>query len=203
MHKIWLILAAFCVLAPASLASAAEAPAITPEDHVLGKDDAPLTIIEYASPTCSHCAEFDRDTLPKIKQGWVDTGKAKLVFRIFPLNRIDVRVAMVASCIPPDRYFGFIHELYQSQDTWARGSDPVQAVANFGRLAGAGDAKIKSCLADSALENTIVSEAYAAQKAYGVESTPTFFINGNKMNPNGAQPFEVFDQALTAAQPKG
>jgi protein-disulfide isomerase len=203
MRKIWLILAAFCVLAPASLASAAEAPAITPEDHVLGKDDAPLTIIEYASPTCSHCAEFDRDTLPQIKQGWVDTGKAKLVFRIFPLNRIDVRVAMVASCIPPDRYFGFIHELYQSQDTWARGSDPVQAVANFGRLAGAGDAKIKSCLADSALENGVVSEAYAAQKNYGVESTPTFFINGNKMNPNGAQPYDVFDQALTAAQPKG
>ncbi len=203
MRKIWLTMMALCFAAPvlgARPAWAEEVPTVAPEDHVLGKSEAPVTIIEYASPTCPHCAEFDRDTLPKIKQNWIDTGKAKLIFRIYPLNGTDVRVAMVANCIPPERYFGFIDELYQSQATWARAGDPVQAVANIGRLAGAGDSKIKSCLADNALENTIVSRSYAAQKSYGVESTPTFFINGTKLV--GALPYDQFDKALTAAQPK-
>ncbi len=207
MRNIWLTLAAFCLAAPllgaAPAARAADqGPAPTADDHILGKADAPLTIIEYASLTCPHCAEFARDTLPKIKQNWIDSGKARLVFRVFPLNGVDVRAAMVASCIPPDRYFNFIETVYKDQDTWMNASDPVQAVANIGRLAGAGNDKIKSCLADKTLEEKVISQGYAAQKDYGVDSTPTFFINGTKMNPNGAQPYEVFDKALTAALPK-
>ncbi len=203
MRKIWLILMAFCLAGPLldpPTARAETAPAVTPQDHVLGKADAPVTIIEYASPTCPHCAEFDRDSLPKIKQNWIDTGKARLVFRIFPLNQTDVRVALVAECVPPDRYFSFIDELYQTQANWARASDPVQAAATIGRLAGAGGDKIQSCLADKKLEESIINQSYAAQKDYGIEATPTFFINGTKLV--GARPSDEFDKALTAAQPQ-
>jgi protein-disulfide isomerase len=202
MHKFWLTLAAFCVLALmlGGAARGAEAPAVTPDDHVLGKADAPITIIEYASLTCPHCAAFDRETLPKIKQNWIDTGKAKLAFRIFPLNGLDVRAAVVANCVPPDRYFAFVDTLFRSQDTWTRAGDPVQAVANTGRLAGAGDDKIKSCLADKTMEDKVVNLGFAAQKGYGVESTPTFFINGTKLV--GELSYDAFDKALTAAQPK-
>jgi protein-disulfide isomerase len=201
MHKLWLTVAAFCVLAPVlGGAARAEAPSVTPKDRVLGQADAPVTIIEYASLTCPHCAAFDRDTLPKIKQNWIDTGKAKLVFRIFPLNRIDVRAAVVANCVPPDRFFSFIDELYRSQDTWTRAGDPGKAVANTGRLAGVGDDKMKSCLADKTMEDEVVGLGYAAQQSYGVESTPTFFINGTKMV--GEASYEAFEKALAAAQPK-
>src|SRR5216683_4062242 len=109
MHKFWLTVAALCVLAPvlgSGAARGAEAPSVTPKDRVLGQADAPVTIIEYASLTCPHCAAFDRDTLPKIRQNWIDTGKAKLVYRDFPLDGWALRAAMVARCAPPERYFG-------------------------------------------------------------------------------------------------
>src|SRR6185312_6222141 len=202
MHKFWLAVAAFCMLAPivGGVAQGAETPSVTPQDHVLGKADAPVTIIEYASLTCPHCAAFDRDTLPKIKENWIDTGKAKLVFRIFPLNKVDVRAAVVANCVPPERFFTFIDELYRSQDTWMRAADPEKAVANIGRLAGAGGDKIGACLADKGMENEVIKLGYAAPQNYGVESTPTFFINGTKLV--GEASYADFEKALIAAQPK-
>jgi protein-disulfide isomerase len=204
MRQIWLAVAAFVLAASAFGPAAAQepGPALAPEDHVLGKDDAPITIIEYASLTCPHCAEFDRETLPKLKAGWIDTGKAKLVFRIFPLNGLDLRAAMLASCAPPERYYAFIDTLYQSQNNWTRASDPMQALGNIGRLGGVSEERFKQCMADEKLQQSIVAQGFAASKSYGVESTPTFFINGARMNPNGAQPIETFDKALTAAQPK-
>src|SRR6202030_155903 len=151
------------------------------------------------SLTCPHCAAFDRETLPKIKQNWIDTGKAKLAFRIFPLNGVDVRAAMVANCVPPDRYFAFVDTLFRTQDTWTRAGDPVHEVANTGRLLAGAD-KIKSCLADKTAEDSVIKLGYTAQNSYGVESTPTFFINGTKMV--GEASYDAFDKALTAAQPK-
>jgi protein-disulfide isomerase len=202
MHKFWLTVAAFCMLAPivGGVAQGAETPSVTPQDHVLGKADAAITIIEYASLTCPHCAAFDRDTLPKIRENWIDTGKAKLVFRIFPLNKVDVRAAVVANCVAPERFFTFIDELYRNQDTWIRAADPEKAVANIGRLAGAGGDKITGCLADKGMENDVIKVGYAAQQNYGVESTPTFFINGTKLV--GEASYADFEKALIAAQPK-
>jgi protein-disulfide isomerase len=207
MRQIWLVgaalAAAACVLGPLCVSAQESGPAVTAADRVLGKPDAPVTIIEYGSLTCPHCAEFDQKTFPTLKANWIDTGKAKLVFRVFPLNQVDVRAAVVASCVPADRYYDFIDAVYKSQDTWSRAADPVQAIATIARLGGGlSEDKVKGCLADQKLLNDIVDERYATEKRFGVESTPTFFINGAKMDPNGAQPIEVFDQVLTAAQPK-
>jgi protein-disulfide isomerase len=209
MGQIWLALAALSVAVPLLAVAPADAdesgPAATPEDHVLGNADAPITIVEYGSLTCPHCAQFDRDTLPKLKAAWIDTGKAKLVFRGFVLNVLDLRAQMLARCAPPDRYFAFIDTLYQSQAEWAV-TDSTKAMAtltNIGRLGGISTEQFQSCIADKKLEDDITQQTFAAEKNYKVESTPTFFINGARMDPNGAQPFEVFDKALTAALPKG
>ena len=205
MRQIWLILAGFLLIASLTglpPAVRAEAPGPTPDarDHVLGKSDAPITIIEYGSLTCPHCAEFDSTTLPDVKKNWIETGKAKLVFRVFPLNELDVHAAMLATCVPEDHFFAFIDAVYQNQTTWMGAQDPKQALSGIARLAGVGEAKIKSCLTDKALEDAVVAQAFSAQKTYGVDSTPTFFINGVKMDPNGAQPYDVFAKQLSAAQ---
>jgi protein-disulfide isomerase len=202
MHKFWLAVAAFCVLAPilGGPAQGAETPAVTPQDYVLGKADAPVTIIEYASLTCPHCAAFERETLPKIKENWIDTGKAKLVFRDFPLDGWALRAAMVARCAPPERYFGFIDALFQSQDVWARAANPQAALGRLAKLGGISDDKFQSCMKDEKLADTVAASRLAAEKQYGVESTPTFFVNGVKLV--GEQSYADFDKALTAAQPK-
>jgi protein-disulfide isomerase len=196
------MVAAFCLLAPilGGPALGAEAPSVTAKDYVLGKTDAPITIIEYASLTCPHCAAFDRDVLPKIKENWIDPGKAKLVFRDFPLDGWALRAAMVARCAPPDRYFGFIDALFQGQNSWARASSPEAALGRLAKLGGISDDKFQSCMKDEKLADTVAASRVAAEKEYGVESTPTFFINGVKLV--GEQSYADFDKALTAAQPK-
>jgi protein-disulfide isomerase len=204
MRQIWLTLAALMLAAtlsgaPAAAADPAPGPAPTPEDHVLGKADAPLTIIEYGSLTCPHCAEFDTTTLPELKKNWIDTGKARLLFRVFPLNELDLHAAMLASCVPSSRYFPFINTVYQDQLNWMGAKDPEAALGSIARLAGVDEGKIKACLADKAVQDKITAQAFTAQKEYGVDSTPTFFLNGAKMDPNGAQPYAVFDKQLTAA----
>jgi len=203
MHKFWLTVAAFCVLAPVlgGPARSAEAPSVTPEDRVLGQADASVTIIEYASLTCPHCAAFDHDTLPKIKQNWIDTGKAKLVYRDFPLDGWALRAAMVARCAPPERYFGFIDALFQGQNAWARPDvDHEQALGRIAKLGGISDDKFQTCIKDEKLADAIAASRVAAEKEYGVDSTPTFFVNGTKMV--GEHSYDAFEKALTAAQPK-
>jgi protein-disulfide isomerase len=205
MRQIWLVLAAFLLTAslgtasPAAGAAETAAPAPTAQDRVLGKADAPITIIEYGSLTCPHCAEFNTTTLPDLRKNWIETGKAKLVFRVFPLNSLDLHAAMLARCVPPDRYFAFIDTVYHDQASWMGAHDPEEALGSIARLAGVSEDKIKSCLADKSAQDAVVADAYTAQKSYGVDSTPTFFINGAKMDPNGAQPYDVFDKQLSAA----
>src|SRR5271156_5092888 len=85
------------------------------QDHVLGKADAPITIIEYASLTCPHCAEFDKDVVPELKAKYIETGKAKLIFRDFPLDQWALRASVLARCAPADKYFSFVDVLFQNQ----------------------------------------------------------------------------------------
>jgi protein-disulfide isomerase len=200
MHKIWLALAALCLTALVASGATAGTVALAPDDHVLGKPDAPITIVEYASLTCPHCAEFDRDTLPKIKEKWIDTGKAKLIFRDFPLDGLALRAAMVARCAPPDRYFGYIDILFHSQNNWARANDPILALSHIARLGGMSDQQFQACMSNEELQKSVAASRQTAEKDYGVESTPTFFVNGTMLP--GALPYNQFDQALTAAQPK-
>jgi protein-disulfide isomerase len=186
------VLAAF-----AAPALAQEALKPTPEDHVLGNADAPITIIEYASLTCPHCAHFYEATLPQLKKEWIDTGKAKLVFRHFPFDRAALAAAEVAECGGKEKFFSFLDVLFRQQVSWAQG-DATANLVRLAKLGGLGEDKVQACLKDEKLANRIVAMRLDGEKELGVNSTPTFFINGKKIV--GAEPYETFEQALQAAE---
>jgi protein-disulfide isomerase len=202
LSKIWMGAVALLVGAglAAGAANAAGAPKVTEADHILGKADAPITIIEYASLTCPHCAAFQTSTLPTLKKEWIDTGKAKLVFRSFPFDQAALRGAQLAECAGPKRYFAFIDAMYQQQDSWAHSSDPIAALGRLAKLGGLSDEQIQSCLKDEKLTNRIVETRLTAEKEYGVDSTPTFFINDKKVVGN--EPIEKFEEVLKSVEPK-
>jgi len=205
MQKIWLV-AAFSLLGMSWLAAAhAETPTVVPDDRVLGKADAPIAIFEYFSLTCPHCAEFSAETFPKLKEEWLDTGKAKLVYRDYPLDRNALQAAVLARCAPPERYPAFVEVLFKSQNDWGRMTDPTEGLKRIARLGGIGDEKFAECMADKSLQDSILASRFKAQNDYGVDSTPTFFINGKRLV--GALPYDEFAKALgessTALPPPG
>jgi protein-disulfide isomerase len=169
----------------------------TPEDHVLGKADAPITIVEYASLTCPHCAHFQEATMPQVKKDWIDTGKAKLVFRHFPFDRAALAAAEITECGGKEKFFSFLDVLFRQQETWTKG-DPTANLIRLAKLGGLGEDRVQACLKDEKLANKIVAGRLQAEKELGVNSTPTFFINGKKII--GAEPYETFNQALQAAE---
>jgi protein-disulfide isomerase len=178
-------------------AANAQEPANATDDRILGKPDAPITIIEYASLTCPHCAAFDAETLPKLKQEWIDTGKAKLIFRDFPLDALALKGATLARCAPPERFYGFIDVLFRQQEVWARAADPQAALGRIAKLGGMSEDQFQTCMKDDAAQNKILAMRMTGEKEFKVESTPTFFINGKKIV--GALPYDSFVDALKAA----
>lgn len=200
MRKIWLALTAFALLgtiAAAAPARAVEVPQQTPDDRVLGKADAPITIFEFFSLTCPHCAEFEADSFPKLKAEWIDTGKAKMVYRDYPLDQNALKAAMVARCAPPERYAAFVQVLFQQQEVWGVEKDPTDTLQKIAALGGIGADQFKKCINDDSLSKSIVAEEYEAQQKYGVNSTPTFFINDKKVV--GAVPYDEFVKDLQSA----
>jgi protein-disulfide isomerase len=165
-------------------------------DKVLGDRAAPITIIEYSSLTCPHCASFHTATLPQIKTAYIDPGKAKLVYRDFPLNAAATSAAMVARC-SGDRFFDLIDLLYRTQSSWASSSDMKSALKGIASQAGLSSAVVDTCLADADLRNGIVSIQNAGQAKYGVGATPTFIFN-EQQTLEGAWPFSKFDEILKA-----
>ena len=181
MRKIWLILLGvmgiFLVPVDPAVADAQTVLQITRDDRVLGNSDAPITIVEYASLGCPHCAHFTNDVLPEIKKAWIDTGKAKLVLRDFPLDEPSLRAAMIARCAPRDRFYAFADTFFAAQDKWAVGTkDYREALARLAKFGGMGKDEFEACLKNTALENKIVEQRLIASQELDVNATPTFFI---------------------------
>jgi protein-disulfide isomerase len=185
---------------PGDAASATSLLAPTGEDRVLGKPDAPITIIEYASLSCPHCAHFATEVLPKLRGEWIDSGKAKLIMRDYPLDEQALRAEMVARCAPPERYYPLVETLFETQDKWVVAKDWRAALERIARLAGVGKKEFDACLGDKALEDKIAQSRLTAAQQLGVQATPTFFINGTKFD--GAPTFEAFDQLLSGLAKK-
>jgi protein-disulfide isomerase len=186
--------------APATPPSAAQIAAtlkLTPDDRILGKADAPVTIIEYASLTCPHCAHFDVDVLPKLKTKWIDTGKARLIMRDYPLDEPAMRAAMVARCAPADKFYPFIDTLFHDQQQWVMSKDYKAALARLALLGGMSKSEFDSCLADKSVEDKVLQSRLNATKDLAVEATPTFFINGIKFD--GAPEEDAMDAAISKA----
>lgn len=180
-------------------ALAADAETVDDSDRVIGDADAPITIIEYASLTCPHCASFHTDTLPQLKSEWLDEGKARLVYRHYPLDRLALRAAMVTDCLEKDRaFFGLLDTLFKSQQDWARADDPIAALQKHARLAGLSEERFNSCIEDEGILDAILAKLEQARETYEVQSTPTFFINGRKVEGNRS--YEDFAAILEDVQ---
>jgi protein-disulfide isomerase len=192
--RLALIVAAFIGIA-ASPALAAETPQQQSDDRVLGDAKAPITIFEYASLTCPHCAAFNQETLPKLKTEWIDTGKAKLILRDYPLDQSALLAAMVARCAPPDRFYAFIGTLFQSQQSWEQ--SPKASLARIAKIGGMSQAEFDQCVTDQKLSDSIINSRLNGQQHYGVDSTPTFFIDGKKVV--GELPYDEFVKNLNGS----
>lgn len=155
-----------------------ESSAAEPGEQVLGDPNAPVTMIEYASLTCPHCAQFHIEVLPDLKERYIATGKVRLIYRDFPLDERALMAAALAHCAGPDRYFGFLDVLFETQSSWARAEDPVAALEKLGKLGGMSDEQMDQCLADEELSNAILQTRLDGQNEHQVSSTPTLVING-------------------------
>jgi protein-disulfide isomerase len=159
----------------------------------IGKEDAPVTIIEYASMTCPHCASFHKTTYPALKTKYVDTGKVRFIFREFPLDEIAVAASMLARCAGGDKAMAMIEVLFNSQDTWAV-RQPIPPLMQIARQAGFTQKTFEECLANQKLYNDIVAIRERGSKEFKVQSTPTLFING-KMQRGGVS-IEELDKII-------
>ena len=210
MREIWVaMLLALTVMGAVPAAAQAPKPpsanaaallAVGQKEPILGKPEAPITIIEYASLTCPHCAHFDIDVLPKLKEKWIDSGKARLVMRDFPLNKVDVPAVLVARCMPAARFYPFVDTLYHDQENWVMAKDYRGALQKLALLAGLGAKQVDACLDEKGGEDRVLQAGLVASQQLGVNSTPTFFINGTKFE--GEPSFEAFDKLLSGLAAK-
>jgi protein-disulfide isomerase len=154
-------------------------------EQVLGNDNAPVTIIEYASMTCPHCANFHETTYPELKKRYIDTGKVRFIFREFPLESVAATAAMLARCANKDKFFPMIEVLFQQQNKWAVGppASPLPPLLDIAKQAGFTEESFNACLKDQKILDGI-KWSYDHASQLGVQSTPSFFING-KLYPGG------------------
>jgi protein-disulfide isomerase len=168
-------------------------------DMSLGSQDAPNVIVEYASMTCPHCAQFDKIVFPDLKTKYIDTGKARLIFREFPLDGLAARASMIARCAGPDRYFAMIDVMFQTQPNWVvEGPAALDHLLQLARQAGFSKEKFDACLADKDLFKKIVDERQRANDVFQVDSTPTFFVNGKRMS--GEHQLKDFEAMFTGIE---
>jgi protein-disulfide isomerase len=169
------------------------AQAVSPQDLAvqgplgdvwLGSADAKVTIIEYASLTCSHCAAFHKDTYPVLKQRYIDTGQVRFVLREFPLDPLATAGFMLARCDGNAKYYAITDLLFDQQKTWAFSDKPVDALQQMMRQAGFSQEKFESCLRDQKLYDAVNAVRTRASDQFKVNSTPTFFINGQRYPGN-------------------
>jgi protein-disulfide isomerase len=151
-------------------------------DIVQGKADAPVTIIEYASMTCSHCARFHEETYPTLVSKYVDTGKVRFILREFPLDPLATAAFMLARCAGPDKRTAMVDLLFEQQKNWAFTDKPLEALSNLVKQTGMTEASFETCINDQGLYDKINQVRDTAAQKFGIDATPTFFINGKKVS---------------------
>ena len=164
-------------------------------DITVGKADAPVTIVEYASMTCGHCANFHTKVLPTLKQKYIDTGKARLIMREFPLDNLAAAASMLTRCAGPEKTYDLAAKLFAEQDSWAFVQSKVPALFKIAEGSGFTKDSFDKCLKDDKLLEGITGTRDRANKSFGVSSTPTFFINGKRLDAPSDQA-ESFDKAI-------
>jgi len=169
---------------------------INENDFIIGNKDAPITVIEYASMSCSHCADFHIKTLPQLIEKYVDTGKIKIVFRDFPFNYPALLGSMVLRCIPEDTRYEYTQALYKLQPKWVNreNAKTTQELYKIMQSGGMTKKEFNSCISNVDLENDILQSLMDAQNEFNIKSTPSFLING--LLVEGNKPFKDFREII-------
>ncbi len=149
-------------------------------DKILGDENAPVTIVEYASMTCSHCARFHETTYPELKSQYIDTGKVRFIFREFPLDPVAAAGFMLARCQPEAKYFDIVDIMFKNQRTWAFTDKPYESMLDFSKQIGFTQESFEQCLTNQGLLDAVNAVKDRGANTFGVSGTPTFFINGEK-----------------------
>ena len=184
----------------AANAQSSDADAAEIIDMVQGAEDAPITVIEYASFTCPHCARFHSDVYKLLRKNYIDTGKVKFIFREVYFDKYGMWASMIARCSGPDRFFGMTDLILNSQSTWARAGDDlaiVEALRKIGRLSGMQDAALDSCLQDGEKLRALVGWYKENAQRDGIQSTPSFLIDGQPYKNMDYEEFaKILDEKL-------
>ncbi|HEX3064594.1 MAG TPA: DsbA family protein [Candidatus Polarisedimenticolia bacterium] len=185
--------------APAAGQQTADAsqPALYADDMYLGKADAKITVIEYASLSCPHCARFNADVLPQIKTNYIDKGLVRWVYRDYPLNNPAYLAAVLTHCASPMRYFTLVDTLFKSQDYWATQQQAIVPLRQIATNEGVDQKTYDACLADTALKDKIISRLQEASTKYKIEATPSFIVEGQVHA--GEISYDDFKKLLDAA----
>lgn len=174
------------------------------EDIVLGDPNADTVIVEYASMTCPHCAHFYTEVFPQVKEKYLDTGKARFIFREFPLDGLAVAASMLARCAGNDRFYPMVDGLFETQKTWAvSGADGKEKLKLIAKQAGFSEDSFEQCLADKELFDKIVAVRKKAHEEYGVDGTPAFFVNGERLDGISIEAFEAAIDGKPDTPPSG
>jgi len=178
MAAFGLALLAAPAIAAVDLAKLNEPPAIG--EMALGPDHAKVTVVEYASASCPHCANFYKTTFQELKKQYIDTGKIRFVFREFPHNDAALAAFMVARCAPKERYFPLIDTFFRTQDSWLQ--NPAEGLFKIAQLAGFTKASFDACLKNEEVAKGILAVRDKAESDFGVQGIPTFFVNGQELD---------------------
>jgi len=159
---------------------------ITEKDFVIGNEDAKITIIEYASLSCSHCADFHVNTLETLKKEYIDTGKVKMVFRDYPFNYPALLGSMVLRCIPENYRYDYMNALFKLQPDWVnkKNKKTIQELYKIMQSGGMTKEEYDACIYNTELENEILEGVMEAQNQFNIKSTPSFIINGKLIEGN-------------------
>jgi len=186
-------------MAEAQTTDAAEVDKSLVLEMAMGAEEAPLTVIEYASFTCPHCRNFHQNTFKKFKENYIDTDKVRFIYREVYFDRFGLWAGMVARCGGGDKYFGISSMIYDQQSTWTKGENPGAIADNLvtiGKTAGLTGDEIDACLQDSAMAQAMIAVYQENAERDGVKSTPSFLIDGELVS--GDQSYDAFSAILDA-----
>jgi protein-disulfide isomerase len=163
------------------------------DDIAMGSETAPVTIIEYASMTCPHCAAFEVQVFPKLKEKYIDTGKVRFILREFPLDGLAAAAFMLARCAGPDKYYPMVETLFAQQAKWAV-RNPIEPLLAIAKQAGFTQQSFEACINNKDQLNKVQQVRDRASQKFKVKATPTFFINGE--HHEGGMSMEDLDKAI-------
>lgn len=177
---------------------------VLPNDHFIGKEDAPISLYEYSSFGCSHCADFHLQVLPKIKEEYIDKGLLKLFFVPFPIDKASMDGALLAECVTDDKYFDFVNVLFKKQRAWRLDRNPQNVMKQFALLYGGKAELLDACLHNDDNAREILSNRQNARSQLGIQGTPSFVISvdGKSELIPGYRPFEEFKAIIESKLPK-